>query len=146
MVQEPFFTLPVVAVTTVQDTIVTAHVVSSPVATMNEHEEPILQDPLGPNVTHEGEQQQPHIKQASSNEAPRRSQRVRRSTIPDDYEVYECEEFQMEGNPTSFEEAMRSAHSSKWLEAMEDGMKSMKTNGVWNLETIPKGAKTVGYK
>ena len=37
MVQEPFFTLPVVAVPTVQDTIVTAPVVSSPVATMNEH-------------------------------------------------------------------------------------------------------------
>ena len=52
----------------------------------------------------------------------------------------------MEGNPTSFEEAMRSAHSSKWLEAIEDEMKSMKTNGVWNLETIPKGAKTVGCK
>ena len=45
MVQESFFTLPVVAVPTVHDTIVTAPVVSSPVATMNEHEEPVLQDP-----------------------------------------------------------------------------------------------------
>ena len=52
----------------------------------------------------------------------------------------------MEGDPTSFEEAMRSAHSSKWLEAMEDEMKSMKTNGVWDLETIPKGTKIVGCK
>ena len=52
----------------------------------------------------------------------------------------------MEGDPISFEEAMRSAHSSKWLEAMEDEMKSMKINGVWNLETISKGAKTVGCK
>ena len=52
----------------------------------------------------------------------------------------------MEGDPTSFEEAMRSAHSSKWLEAMEDEMKSIKTNGVWDLETIPKGAKTIGCK
>ena len=42
MVQEPFFTLPIVVVPTVQDTIVTAPVVSSPVATMNEHKEPIL--------------------------------------------------------------------------------------------------------
>ena len=42
MVQEPFFTLPVVVVPTVQDTVVTASVVSSPVATMNEHEEPVL--------------------------------------------------------------------------------------------------------
>ena len=52
----------------------------------------------------------------------------------------------MEGDPISFEEAMRSAHSSKWLEAMEDEMKSMKTNSVWDLETIPKGAKIVGCK
>ena len=52
----------------------------------------------------------------------------------------------MEGDPTSFEEAMRSAPSSKWLEAMEDEMKSIKTNGDWDLETIPKGAKMVGCK
>jgi hypothetical protein len=79
-------------------------------------------------------------------EAPRRSQRVRRSAIPDDYEVYNTEEFQMEGNPTSFEEAMRSDNSSKWLEAMEDEIKSMSTNTVWDLEPIPKGGKTVGCK
>ena len=42
IVQEPFFTLPVVAVPTVQDTVVTTPVVSSPVATMNEHEDPVL--------------------------------------------------------------------------------------------------------
>jgi hypothetical protein len=44
----------------------------------------------------------------------------------------------MEGNLTSFEEAMRSVHSSKWLEAMEDEMRSMSINRVWNLEEIPK--------
>ena len=79
-------------------------------------------------------------------EALRRSQRVRRSAIPDDYEVYNTEEFQMEDDPTSFEEAMKSDHSSKCLEAMEDEIKSMSTNKVWNLEPISKGAKTVGYK
>jgi hypothetical protein len=52
----------------------------------------------------------------------------------------------MEGDPTSFEEAMRSDNSSKWLEAMEDEIKSMSTNKVWDLEPIPKGAKTVGCK
>ena len=52
----------------------------------------------------------------------------------------------MEGDPTSFEEAMRSTHSSKWLEAMQGEMRSMRTNGVWDLENIPKGAKTVGCK
>ena len=52
----------------------------------------------------------------------------------------------MEDNPTSFEEAMRSDHSSKWLVAMEDEMKSMNANKVWDLKIIPKEAKTVGYK
>jgi hypothetical protein len=36
----------------------------------------------------------------------------------------------MESDPTSFEEAMRSPHSSKWLEAMQDEMKSISTNKV----------------
>jgi hypothetical protein len=40
--------------------------------------------------------------------------------------------------PTSFEEAMRSAHSSKWLEAMQDEMRSMSTKNIWDLEEIPK--------
>jgi hypothetical protein len=52
----------------------------------------------------------------------------------------------MEGDPASYEEAMRSAHSSKWLEAMEDEMKSTSSNDVWALVEIPKGAKTVGCK
>ena len=85
------------------------------------------------------------MEQAPTNEAPRRSQTARKPAIPDDYEVYECEEFQMKGDPTSFEEAMRSAHSSKWLEAMQDEIRSMSTNNVWDLEKIPKGAKTAGW-
>jgi hypothetical protein len=80
------------------------------------------------------------------NEPPRRSQRARRSAISDDYEVYVSEGIQMEGDPTSFEEAMRSAYSSKWLKAMEDEMRSMSINKLWDLEEIPTGAKTVGYK
>jgi hypothetical protein len=82
----------------------------------------------------------PHI------EPPRRSQRARRSAISDDYDIYVREKIQMEGDPTSFEEAMRSVHSFKWLEAMEDEMRFMSTNRVWYIEEIPKGAKTVGYK
>jgi hypothetical protein len=42
MVQEPFFLLPVAAAPAVQDTVMAAPVVSSLVATINEHEEPIL--------------------------------------------------------------------------------------------------------
>ena len=154
MVQEPIFTLPDDAAPSVQDTVVAAPVVSSPMVTTTvAHEEPVLQEPIDTVVTHEEELQQPLIQDAPSDEGLRRSQRVRKSAIPDDYEVYECddeayaaEEYQMEGDPTSFEEAMRSAHSSEWLKAMEEEMRSMSNNQVWDLEEIPKGAKTVGCK
>ena len=146
IIHEPFFSLPAVAAPTVQDTMVSASIVIPPMATMNDDEEPVLQDPVEPIATHEGEQQQPQIEDMSNVEASRRSQRVRKSAIPADYEVYNTEEFQMEDDPTSFEESMRGDHSSKWLEAMKDEMKSMNANKVWDLEIIPKGAKTVGCK
>jgi hypothetical protein len=146
MTQELFFELPVLVAPTVRDTIVSTHVVSSPVVIVNNDEELVLQEPIQTDATYEGEQQQPQTEDVPNVEAPRRSQRVRRSAIPDDYEVYNTEEFQMEDDPTSFEEAMRSHSSSKWLETMEDETKSMSTNKVWNLEPIPKGAKTVGCK
>jgi hypothetical protein len=124
MIQEPFFSTSVVAAPTVHDTAVTTPVVSSPVATMNENEEPV--------VAHEEELQQPQVEEVPINEGPRRSQRTRKSAISKEYEVYVSEEIQMEGDPTSFEEAMRSAHSSNWLEAIQDEMKSMSTNKVWD--------------
>jgi hypothetical protein len=52
----------------------------------------------------------------------------------------------MEGDPNSYEEAIRSPHSSKWREAMEDEMRYMCANQVWKLEEIPKVAKAVGCK
>jgi hypothetical protein len=64
------------------------------------------------------------------NKPPRRFQRARRSAISEDYEGYVSKKIQMEGDSTSFEEAMRSAHSFKWLEAIEDEMRSMSTNRV----------------
>ena len=61
-----------------------------------------------------------------------------------DYEVYVSKEIQMEGDPTLFEEAMRSVYSFEWQEAMEVEMNSMNTNDVWDLEEILNGAKIVG--
>jgi len=111
----------------------------------NQNEKPVLQNPIEQTATDEWEQQQPQV-EVPIVVAPRRSQRVRKSAISDDYQVYNSEEVQMEGDPTSFEEAMRSSYSSEWLEDMKDEMKSMSTNDVWDLEEIPNGAKTVGCK
>ena len=146
MIQEPFFSIPAVVAPTVEETVVATPVVSSPVTSTQENEDPVFQEPIEPVVTNEEEQQQPHIENMQINEPSRRSQRVRRSAIPDDYEVYVSEDIQLDGDPTTFEEAMRSPHASKWLEAMEDEMRSMNTNKVWELEEIPKGVKTVGCK
>jgi hypothetical protein len=70
------------------------------------------------------------MQQAPTIEAPRTSQRTRKLAILDDYEVYDSKEYQMECDLISFEEAMRSDHSSKWLEVMQDEMRSMSTNKV----------------
>ena len=88
MIHELFFSLPAAAAPIVQDTVVPAPVVIPSVATMNDDEEPVLQDPVEPIATHEGEQQQPQIEDVPNVEAPRRSQRVKKSAIPADYEVY----------------------------------------------------------
>jgi hypothetical protein len=83
---------------------------------------PVIQKPEVPNAVIDDEQEQ---SQNLENNVPnqeniRRSQRVRKSVIPDDYEIYTSEEIHMEGDPTSYEEVMRNPHSSKWCEAMED--------------------------
>ena len=73
MIHEPFFSLPAIAAPTVQDTVVPAPIVILPMATMNDDEEPVFQDPVEPIVTHEGEQQQPQTEDVPNMEAPKRS-------------------------------------------------------------------------
>ena len=75
MIHGPFFSLPAVAALTVLDTVVPAPVVIPPVAKMSENEEPVLQDPIEPIATHEGEQQQPQTEDVPNVEAPSRSQK-----------------------------------------------------------------------
>jgi hypothetical protein len=78
-------------------------IVGSPMTEVDEDLEPVLQEPI---INNEDEQQEPPVQDVPHNEPPKRSQRARRSTISDDYEVYVSEEIQIEGDPTSFEEVM----------------------------------------
>jgi hypothetical protein len=155
MVVEPIFSVPAAVTPMAQSNVVaepiadspvpitTTPIVGSPITEVDEDLEPVFQ---GHITNHEEEQQEPPVQNVSHNEPPKRSQRARRSAISVDYEVYVSKEIQMEGDPTSFEEVMRSAHSSKWLDGMEDEMRSMSVNKVWDLQEIPKGVKTVGCK
>ena len=90
------------------------------------------------------EQQQPHMKVLVAEALEGLKELV--NQFSNDYEVYVSKEIQMKGDPTSFEEAMRSVYSFKWQEAMKVEMNSMNTNNVLDLEEIPNGAKTIGCK
>ena len=72
----------------------------------------------------------------------RRSTRARRSAISDDYIVFFQEhEFDMgtvEDDPINFHKAKQSSDSQKWIDAMNDEMKSMKVNDIWDLVELPE--------
>ena len=89
------------------------------------------------------EQQQPYMKVPVA-EVTEGLKELVNQFFSDDYEVYVSEEIQMKGDPTLFEEVMRTVYSSKWQEAMKVEMNLMSTSDVWDLEVIPNEAKTVG--
>jgi hypothetical protein len=101
----------------------------------NVNEASVIQEHEVPNAVNDEEEDQPQNLEnnVSNQENIKRSQRVRKSAIPDDCEIYTSEKIHMKGDPTSYEEAMRSSHLSKWCEAMEDEMRSMGANQVWKL-------------
>ena len=47
------------------------------------------------------------------------------------------------GEPESFEEAMEDEHKKKWIEAMEDEMKSLHKNKTFELVKLPKGKRAL---
>ncbi|KAL6327870.1 hypothetical protein AAG906_026549 [Vitis piasezkii] len=84
------------------------------------------------------------------NEVPlRRSQRVRRPAISDDYMVY-LQEHEYDSydafDPVTYQEAIHCPQFISWKEAMDDEMNSMYMNGVWDLVELPHGYKPVGCK
>jgi hypothetical protein len=132
----------------VRETFISTFEVGSSSATPNVNEAHVFQEHKVPNDVIDEEEDQPHNLEndGPNQENLRRSQRVRKSVIPDDYEIYMNEEIHMEDDPTSYEETMRSPHSSKWCEATKDEMRSMSANQVGKLEEIPKGDKTMCCK
>ena len=52
----------------------------------------------------------------------------------------------MKDDPINFCQAMKSSNSQKWIDAMNEEIKSMKDNDVWNLVPFPEGAKPIGCK
>ena len=80
----------------------------------------------------------------------RRSQRARRSAIPDYYETVFLRETDYdlgeEDDPTNYTQAIETVQSEKWIEAMKSELQSMDINGVWELVDKPEGYKAIGCK
>ena len=80
----------------------------------------------------------------------RRSTRERRSAIPYDYVVFLQEQESdiglEEDDPINFRQVIKCSNSQKWIDAMNDEMKSMSDNDVWELVTLPEGIKPIGCK
>ena len=52
----------------------------------------------------------------------------------------------MDDDPLSYDEAIQSRDSGKWLDAMNSEIESMHINKVWTLENVPKGSIPIGCK
>ena len=79
----------------------------------------------------------------------RRSQRESRSAIPNDYVVYLQEsdfDIRIKKDPILFSQAICSDDSTKWVDAMNDELKSMCQNDVWDLVELPSNYKKIGCK
>ncbi|KAJ4729164.1 Retrovirus-related Pol polyprotein from transposon TNT 1-94 [Melia azedarach] len=80
----------------------------------------------------------------------KRSTRERRNALSDDYIVFlqehEVDSGVMEDDPIKFRQAIESSNSQKWIDAMNEEIKSMKDNDEWDLVSLPEGAKPIGCK
>ena len=80
----------------------------------------------------------------------RRSTRERISALPDDYIVFIQEhEFDIgavEDDLINFRQALESSKSQEWIDAMNEEIKSMKDNDVWDLVPLLEGVKPIGCK
>uniref|UniRef100_A0A0D2ZXW5 Uncharacterized protein n=1 Tax=Brassica oleracea var. oleracea TaxID=109376 RepID=A0A0D2ZXW5_BRAOL len=84
------------------------------------------------DIVHEGQTQNPQELVQQDQIALRRSTRIRKNAIPDDYIVFlmEHEENQTlsEDDPITFLQAMSCSMSDKWTEAANEEYKSMLDN------------------
>ena len=80
----------------------------------------------------------------------RRSNREGRSALLDHYIVFlqehEVDIRVVEDDPINFRQAMESSNSQKWVHTMNEEIKSMKDNDVWDLVPLPEGAKPISCK
>jgi hypothetical protein len=94
-------------------------------------------------------EEEPQQRNDDESQPTRRSRHKRRSVIPNDYVVYMSEDVNDIGkmdDAASYKEAMNYENSLKWHEAMDEQLRYMSSNDVYNSVEIPDGAKRIGCK
>jgi len=102
---------------------------------------------------------QTHLEEASTSSQPRRSKRARKEkSFGPDFYVYLVEGsresvttqlsyiFNVDDDPLTYDEAMRSHDASFWKEAINDEMESIMGNDTWVLADLPPKCKPIGCK
>ena len=51
-----------------------------------------------------------------------------------------------EGEPSTFQEALKGSDASQWMTAMHEEMEALQRNKTWELVQLPKGRKAIGNK
>jgi hypothetical protein len=52
----------------------------------------------------------------------------------------------MENDHLTLHHALKSMNSHKWIKAMDEEIKSIYDNKVWDIVPLPEGAMSIGYK
>ncbi|KAM1221734.1 hypothetical protein ACFX2J_009352 [Malus domestica] len=76
----------------------------------------------------------------------RKSTRVRRPAISNDFMVYLSEADINIDEPSTYKEAVNGLQREEWMKAIESELESMEKNKVWELAVLPHGAKSIGCK
>ncbi|XP_075111389.1 uncharacterized protein LOC142181772 [Nicotiana tabacum] len=116
---------------------------------------PVVHEKVVNQPIHEGENQgnndaDPIVPEQNVHNGPLcRSQRERRSFFSDDFIVCVTENLSDTGEltyPLSYAQVISSPFVDKWREAMEDEMRSMEHNRVWEFVELPISFRPIGCK
>lgn len=83
-----------------------------------------------------------HNNNAENAEIPRRSKRSNKGVPPVRLADYVCAIVE----PKTLSQALSSDQKDKWVAAMDEEMKSLATNGTWDLCELPSGRTAIGSK
>lgn len=63
-----------------------------------------------------------------------------------DIHIQEIDSIVVISEPKSLQQALSSAHKNQWLDAMQDELKSLKSNKTWEIVDLPPDRKAFGSK